>query len=89
MSDDRARRRAEVRVIVLTGLGLNCEVETAEAFRLVGASPERVHLLDLLDGRRRLADYAILAFPGGFQGGCPAVKWPPGAVDEMSASTAR
>lgn len=66
MPDDRARRRAEVRVIVLAGLGLNCQVETAEAFRRVGASPERVHLLDLLDGRRRLADYSILAFPGGF-----------------------
>ena len=39
---------AEVRVLVLTGLGLNCEIETAEAFRLVGATPELVHLLDLL-----------------------------------------
>lgn len=58
--------RAAVRVLVVTGLGLNCEVETGEAFRLVGASPELVHLLDLLDGRRRLADFHILAFPGGF-----------------------
>ncbi len=53
-------------VLVLTGLGLNCEAETAAAFRLVGAAPELVHLLDLLDGRRRLADYRIAAFPGGF-----------------------
>ena len=65
---DLARRRAAVRVLVLTGLGLNCEVETATAFRLVGASPELVHLHDLLDGtnRRRLTDYRILAFAGGF-----------------------
>jgi phosphoribosylformylglycinamidine synthase len=55
-----------VRVLVITGLGLNCEVETAEAFRLVGASPERVHLLDLLDGRRKLSEFRIVAFPGGF-----------------------
>jgi len=63
-----ARRRAGVRVLVITGLGLNCEVETAEAFGLVGASPEKVHLLDLLDGSapRRLTDYPIVAFPGGF-----------------------
>lgn len=60
--------RSAVRVLVLTGLGLNCEVETAEAFRLVGATPERVHLLELLEGadERRLADYQIVAFVGGF-----------------------
>ena len=60
--------RARVRVLVLTGLGLNCERETETAFRLAGASPERVHLLDLLEGRaaRPLSDYGILAFIGGF-----------------------
>lgn len=55
-----------VRVLVLTGLGLNCEVETARAFELVGAEVDQVHLLDVLDGERRLADYRILAFAGGF-----------------------
>lgn len=62
------KARARVRVLILTGLGLNCEVETEEAFRLVGAAPEPVHLLDLLDGteERRLADYQIVAFVGGF-----------------------
>jgi phosphoribosylformylglycinamidine synthase len=63
-----ARRRAEVEVLVLTGLGLNCEVETAEAFRRVGASPELVHLLDLLSGHaaKPLSAYQIVAFAGGF-----------------------
>jgi phosphoribosylformylglycinamidine synthase len=66
--DEQARRRGEVRVLILTGLGLNCEAETEAAFRMVGASPERVHLLDVLEGNGapRLADYAILAFIGGF-----------------------
>ena len=61
-------QRSAVRVLVLTGLGLNCEVETAEAFRLVGASPERVHLLDLLrdSEERSLSDYQIIVFVGGF-----------------------
>lgn len=65
---EQARRRSEVRVLILTGLGLNCEAETEAAFRLAGSSPERVHLLDLLDGgaSRRLADYSILALIGGF-----------------------
>jgi phosphoribosylformylglycinamidine synthase len=67
-ADELARLRRGVRVLILTGLGLNCERETETAFRLAGASPERVHLLDLLAPRagRRLADFAIVAFIGGF-----------------------
>ena len=61
-------RQGDVRVLILTGLGLNCEAETEAAFKLVGAAPERVHLLDVLreDSPIRLSDYAILAFIGGF-----------------------
>jgi phosphoribosylformylglycinamidine synthase len=67
-ASERQDARAGVRVLVLTGLGLNCESETEAAFRLAGATPERVHLLDLLEGRapHRLSHYAILAFIGGF-----------------------
>jgi phosphoribosylformylglycinamidine synthase len=62
-----ARRRRAVRVLILTGLGLNCEAETEAAFTIAGASPERVHLLDVLErGGKQLADYSILAFVGGF-----------------------
>lgn len=66
--DELAGRRAAMRVLVVTGLGLNCEVETGRAFELAGATPELVHFLDLLDGTapRRLADYQIVALPGGF-----------------------
>jgi phosphoribosylformylglycinamidine synthase len=65
---EKTRRRLAVRVLVITGLGLNCEAETEAAFRLAGASPERVHLLDLLDGTspRRLSEYPVVAFIGGF-----------------------
>lgn len=66
--EEKSTLREEVRVLVITGLGLNCEVETDAAFRMAGARPEMVHLLDLMDGGtgRRLADYRILAFVGGF-----------------------
>lgn len=66
--DEKRRARADVRVLILTGLGLNCEVETEAAFQMAGASPHRVHLLDLLEARSsvRLADYSILGFVGGF-----------------------
>ncbi len=59
-------RRAAVQVVVLSGFGLNCEVETEHAFRMAGASVERVHLTDLLDGSRHLSDFHIVSFPGGF-----------------------
>ena len=60
--------RRKVRVLILTGLGLNCEAETEVAFRQAGATPERVHLLDLLEDEagKHLADYQVLAFVGGF-----------------------
>jgi phosphoribosylformylglycinamidine synthase len=66
--DERSLRRKQVRVLILTGLGLNCEAETEAGFRLAGASPEQVHLLDILQNGKgpRLADYHLLAFIGGF-----------------------
>ncbi|MBI4704999.1 MAG: phosphoribosylformylglycinamidine synthase subunit PurQ [Deltaproteobacteria bacterium] len=70
MPSEIERARAEVRVLVLTGLGLNCERETAEGFRLCGGRPELVALSDALAGRRaRLADFHILALIGGFSFG--------------------
>lgn len=65
-SDDRTAARKSVRVLVLTGLGLNCEAETSYAFQTVGATPVQVHLLDLLEQPAQLLDYQILAFIGGF-----------------------
>jgi phosphoribosylformylglycinamidine synthase len=55
-------------VLIPVGLGLNCEDETDRAFRLAGAEPDRVHLTDLFARRhhRRITDYRVLAFVGGF-----------------------
>ncbi len=58
-----------VKVLVLAGNGINCEYETAHAFRLAGAEAEIVYLYDLLWGEKRLDDYHILCFPGGFLDG--------------------
>jgi len=57
------------KALILTGYGINCDIETAHAFKLAGADAERVHLNDLKNGTRRLSDYHILAFPGGFSFG--------------------
>lgn len=64
----------EIRVCVLRIEGTNCEDEMADAFRMVGASAEKVHLKQLEgktspEMRRDLEDYDILALPGGFSAG--------------------
>lgn len=57
------------KVLVLTGFGINCDIETRHAFELAGASADRVHINDLINGNNRLSDYHILSFPGGFSFG--------------------
>lgn len=57
------------KVLVLTGYGINCDMETQHAFKLAGADAERVHLTDLINGTKKLSDFHILAFPGGFSFG--------------------
>ncbi len=61
--------KSNIRVLVITGFGLNCEKETAAAARIAGATPEQVHLNDLIAGERKLDDYHFLIFIGGFSFG--------------------
>jgi phosphoribosylformylglycinamidine synthase len=60
---------AKPKVLVLTGYGINCDEETQFAFERAGAIAERVHVNDLIAGDRKLGDYQILTFPGGFSFG--------------------
>lgn len=57
------------KVIVLSGYGLNCEEETAHAFKLAGSDAKIVHINDLTNNSNKLGDYQILAIPGGFSYG--------------------
>ncbi len=57
------------RVLIPTGFGLNCEVETAHACRLAGLAPELVHINDLAAGQVRLSDYGMVILIGGFSFG--------------------
>lgn len=64
----------DIRVCVLRIEGTNCEEEAYNAFKLLGADPEKVHLKQLTEDcppsmRRDLDDYQILMFPGGFSAG--------------------
>jgi phosphoribosylformylglycinamidine synthase len=62
-------KKEDVKVLVITGFGLNCEKETAAACRLAGATPELVHLNELLSGRREIDEFHMLCFIGGFSYG--------------------
>ena len=62
-----------LRALVLTGDGINCEGETAQAFKMAGFQPEIKHLNDVISEGIRQDDlssrYAALGLPGGFSFG--------------------
>lgn len=59
----------DVRVLVLTGYGLNCDYETSYAFGLAGAVAQRIHINALIDGSASLDGFQIMVFIGGFSWG--------------------
>jgi phosphoribosylformylglycinamidine synthase len=65
----RVFNMGQANVLVLTGYGLNCDNETAYAFKLAGANAERVHINSLIDGTANLKNFQILVFIGGFSWG--------------------
>lgn len=66
---------SNARVCVLRIEGTNCEEESYQCFKRLGARPEKVHLKQLTgtdvssDERRSLSDYHALVLPGGFSAG--------------------
>ncbi len=58
-----------MRVLVLTGYGLNCEEETAAAYWLAGADACIVHASDLFRGVVTLDPFSIVHLSGGFSFG--------------------
>lgn len=65
----------DIRVGVLRIEGTNCEQESYDAFKRLGANPEFLHLKQLLgidcneEEKRDLFDYQCLMIPGGFSSG--------------------
>lgn len=58
-----------VKVLVLTGYGINAEKELAYSFKMAGGIPDIIHLEDVISDKKILKKYQILAFPGGFSFG--------------------
>ena len=57
------------RVAVLSGFGINCELETMAVFEMAGATSQRVHINRIVSGEVTLTDFDIMAVPGGFSFG--------------------
>jgi len=58
-----------IRVMILWGLGINCEEETESAYRLAGAHTTLVHVNELFNEKYRVHDFQLVHFPGGFSFG--------------------
>lgn len=59
----------KTKVLVFAGYGLNCEEETKFAFEKCGAVVEIIHINDLIANPRKISEFQIMAFPGGFSYG--------------------
>ncbi len=59
----------EIKIIILSGYGLNCEEETKFAFEWAGGEADIVHINDLIKNPKMLLGYQIMVFPGGFSYG--------------------
>ncbi len=57
-----------MKVLIITGDGVNCELETARAFKMAGAETQILHVSDLTDASL-IHDFQALALPGGFSFG--------------------
>jgi phosphoribosylformylglycinamidine synthase len=61
-----ARDPSPVRVLILRTAGTNCDLESAHAFALAGASPDLVHINRLMRDPALLDGAHICMIPGGF-----------------------
>lgn len=57
------------KILIFSGYGLNCEEESKFVFEKLGGEADIIHINDLIDQRRKLFDYQIIVFPGGFSYG--------------------
>jgi phosphoribosylformylglycinamidine synthase len=57
------------KALIMSGYGINSEMETQEVLARAGMGADIVHINDLIDGKCTLLDYRLLVFPGGFSYG--------------------
>jgi phosphoribosylformylglycinamidine synthase len=57
------------RALIMSGYGINSEMETKEVLARAGMDADIVHINDLIAGRQKLSAYRLLVLPGGFSYG--------------------
>ncbi|MDD1723739.1 MAG: phosphoribosylformylglycinamidine synthase subunit PurQ [Methanospirillum sp.] len=57
------------KALIMSGYGINSEMETKEALVRAGMEADIVHINDLIYRTRLMTDYRLLVFPGGFSYG--------------------
>jgi phosphoribosylformylglycinamidine synthase subunit PurQ / glutaminase len=58
-----------VKACIITGFGINADLELKKAFEMAGAGADLVHVNDIIREPSRLSGYRIMGFPGGFSFG--------------------
>ena len=64
-----APAQVDAKALIMSGYGINSEMETQEALARAGMGSDIVHINDLIAERKTLSDYRLLVFPGGFSYG--------------------
>lgn len=57
------------RALILRAPGTNCDVETAHAFEVAGATTQTMHVQRVLEAPRTIDEFEIFCVPGGFSYG--------------------
>lgn len=60
---------SNIKVLIPTGYGLNCEEEAAYAFKMVGATVHKIFINEILENPRQIDNYHVIFFIGGFSDG--------------------
>jgi len=68
-SEKAAGETIPERALIMSGYGINSEMETGEALLRAGMESDIVHINDLIAGRQNFSSYRLLVFPGGFSYG--------------------
>jgi phosphoribosylformylglycinamidine synthase len=64
-----ARELIPEKALIMSGYGINSEMETKEVLARAGMDADIVHINDLIARDSFMASYRLLVFPGGFSYG--------------------
>ena len=66
---EQEQTQIAAKALIMSGYGINSEMETQEVLMRAGMVSDIVHINDLIAGEKFLSDYRLVVFPGGFSYG--------------------